>query len=239
MLNKARHQLIMKQILEGIYKDVSLASCLGFKGGTAAWLFYGLPRFSVDLDFDLLTDDPDGSISEQVRDKIKAIMAGLGAVKKADIKRYTIFLLLSYGDADHNVKVEISRRRPPFLTGDYFEFKDHLGISIRAATPAYIFAAKLAALTTRREFAARDMFDIHYFAKNRWDVDQEVLKYYVGKSLKEYLPACIKFVEKINDNEILAGLGELLNDKKQKAWVKNNLRQETAFLLKNYLSALE
>ena len=55
MLNKERHQLIMGQILKDIYQDISIASLLGFKGGTCAHFFYGLPRFSVDLDFDILT----------------------------------------------------------------------------------------------------------------------------------------------------------------------------------------
>lgn len=50
MLNKEKHQLVMAQILKDIYSDIALASLLGFKGGTAANIFYGSPRFSVDLD---------------------------------------------------------------------------------------------------------------------------------------------------------------------------------------------
>ena len=45
----------MGQILKDIYTDASISSLLGFKGGTCVYLFYNLPRFSVDLDFDLLT----------------------------------------------------------------------------------------------------------------------------------------------------------------------------------------
>jgi len=44
----------MINILLKLYKATEVASVLGFKGGTAAYLFYDLPRFSVDLDFDLL-----------------------------------------------------------------------------------------------------------------------------------------------------------------------------------------
>ena len=43
----------MGQILKDIYTDVSISPLLGLKGGTCAYFFYGLPRFSVDLDFDL------------------------------------------------------------------------------------------------------------------------------------------------------------------------------------------
>jgi len=57
MLNKEKHQLIMGRILKDVYTDVSIAPLLGFKGGTCAYFFYGLPRFSVDLDFDLFSPD--------------------------------------------------------------------------------------------------------------------------------------------------------------------------------------
>lgn len=46
-----KHKFFMMQVLKDIYSDRELASCLGFKGGTALMFFYNLPRFSVDLDF--------------------------------------------------------------------------------------------------------------------------------------------------------------------------------------------
>ena len=54
MPNREKHQLIMGRILKDIYADIAISPLLGFKGGTCAYFFYGLPRFSVDLDFDLL-----------------------------------------------------------------------------------------------------------------------------------------------------------------------------------------
>jgi predicted nucleotidyltransferase component of viral defense system len=45
----------MLQILRDIYSDLELANVLGFKGGSALMFFYNLPRFSVDLDFNLIT----------------------------------------------------------------------------------------------------------------------------------------------------------------------------------------
>jgi len=49
---------------------------LGFKGGTAAMLFYGLPRFSVDLDFDLLDSDK----KELVLEKISQLLPRYGVL---------------------------------------------------------------------------------------------------------------------------------------------------------------
>lgn len=49
----AKHKNILLQILKDIYSDTTIAPYLGFKGGTAAHLFYNLNRDSFDLDFDL------------------------------------------------------------------------------------------------------------------------------------------------------------------------------------------
>ena len=51
-LDITKHKTHLTNILIDIYKNSSLAPILGFKGGTAAMLFYKLPRFSVDLDFE-------------------------------------------------------------------------------------------------------------------------------------------------------------------------------------------
>ena len=60
-LDYSKHKSILLQILKDIYSDTSIAPYLGFKGGTAALLFYDLPRNSVDLDFDLLDELHDGT----------------------------------------------------------------------------------------------------------------------------------------------------------------------------------
>ncbi len=233
MLHREKHQLIMGRILRDIYTTTSVSSLLGFKGGTCAYFFYGLPRFSVDLDFDFLT--PDTSTQELVSGNIKEILEPYGEIKDQHTKRNTIFFLLSYGDADHNVKVEVSTRTDiPNIQG-HFALKEHLGISMLVAKRPYLFSSKLAALTLRSETAMRDIYDIWFFAKNNWDVDAEVLRLRVGKSVKEYLSDCMRVIEEVKDNQILQGLGELL-DEKEKAWAKNHLREETVFLLKNLQS---
>ncbi|MFH1225783.1 MAG: nucleotidyl transferase AbiEii/AbiGii toxin family protein [bacterium] len=236
MLNKEKHQLIMGQILKDIYTDTAIASWLGLKGGTSAYFFYGLPRFSVDLDFDLLTNNPNAP--KLLLKKLAKILSRYGQIKDKYLKRYTIFLLLSYGDADHNIKIEINTRGLPVESRDCYELKEHLGLSLLAAKPDYLFAGKLAALTLRSKTAMRDVYDIYYFAKNRWDINIEIIKARTGKNIKEHLADCLATIEKIKDSQILQGLGELLSDQ-DKTWVRANLKTETIFLLKNYLSALK
>ena len=229
MLNKEKHQLIMGRILRDIYNDVSMASLLGFKGGSCAYIFYGLPRFSVDLDFDLLKDGENEQKS--VFEAVKKILGSLGEIKDSHIKQNTIFFLLSYGDADHNIKFEVNTRTHLPGIRDRFKLKEYLGISMLAGKKSYLFAGKLAALTLRSETAMRDIYDTWYFAKNNWDIDTEVLKILTNKSAKEHLADCIACVRQVKDNQILQGLGELLSDK-EKSWVKTKLRTETIFELK-------
>jgi hypothetical protein len=45
-LDIATHKTILFQILKDIYSDTNISPFLGFKGGTAALMFYGLDRFS-------------------------------------------------------------------------------------------------------------------------------------------------------------------------------------------------
>jgi predicted nucleotidyltransferase component of viral defense system len=234
MLNKEKHQLIMGQILRDIYSDTSISSLIGFKGGTCAYFFYGLTRFSVDLDFDLFSVDE--TTQKLVYKKIQGILGKYGEIKDSHIKLNTIFFLLSYGDTDHNVKIEVNVRILMSNIKEYYELKEYLGISMFVGKKDYLFASKLAALTTRRETAMRDIYDIWFFGTNRWDIDTEVIKARTGKTIKEYMADCILVVEAVKDNEILQGLAELLPSEKEKAWVKTHLRKDAIFLLKNYIS---
>lgn len=237
MLNKSQHQLVMGQILKDIYTDTTISPLLGFKGGTCAYLFYSLPRFSVDLDFDLLATKAN-TPHQVVFEKIKSILTKYGAIKDAYIKRSTIFALVSYGDTDHNIKIEINTRAPAPNLRSHYVIKDLLGIPMLVAKLDYLFAGKLAALTGRRQTAIRDIYDIYHFARQRWDINHQLITVLTGRSTIDQLTACIATIEAIKENQILHGLGELL-DEKEKKWVKKNLKTEAIFLLKNYLSVLK
>ena len=103
----------------------------------------------------------------------------------------------------------------------------------------YMFASKLAALTSRNGTAMRDVFDIHYFAKSNWDIDHEVIKIRTDKNTKLYLKDCISCVEKIKDSQAMQGLGELIGSEKEKSWVRSHLKTDTVFMLKNYMTVLK
>lgn len=227
MLEINKHKTILLQILKDIYTDISIAPVLVFKGGTACFLFYGLPRFSVDLDFDLL----DTAKEEPVFEKMEKILGDYGQVKKKYRKKNTLFFLLSYEQGVRNIKVEISRR--DFSSSH--EIKNYLGISMLVMKKEDVFAHKLVALLDRSHLANRDLYDIGFFLKNRWDINHSLIEERTKMEFPEYIGKCIKTVEKVNERYILAGLGELLNEK-QKSFVRDKLKDEILFLLKLMLT---
>ena len=229
-LNTDTHKDILIKILKDIYENPNIGPDLGFKGGTAAMLFYDLPRFSVDLDFDLLDDSKTDYIFEQV----ETILKTYGTVKKADKKRYNLFYLLSYDNKikdAQNIKVEINRRN----FGSKYKDKQYLGITLKVMVQEDMAAHKLVAMYERMGEANRDIFDVWYFLNNGWPVNKKIVETRTNVSYKEFLQQCITALEKLDDRSILSGLGELLNAK-QKAWVKTKLRTDTIFLLKLALS---
>lgn len=225
MVNIDLHKSIFISILRDIYSDPHLRSVLGFKGGTAAMLFYELPRFSVDLDFDLL--DPEKK--EAVFEKLKEILPNFGTLTQSVEKQYTLFFILNYQKGERNLKVEVSKRP----SKSEFIIKNYLGISMLVMKEEDMAAGKLSALLTRKRFATRDIFDLWFFLKNNWQINKELVLEKTGMSLADALKKAQNQVKDIKKTELLAGMGDLL-DNKQKAWVKEKLIDETMFYLRLY-----
>lgn len=224
MLNKNLHRAIMVDVLKGIYSDTLLRTNLGFKGGTAAMLFYDLPRFSVDLGFNLL--DPEKK--EAVFQRLKAILPRYGKLDQVQEKHYTLFFLIDYKKGERNIKVEISKR-PSKME---YTVKNYLGIPMLVIKDDDMAASKLAALVTRKRFANRDMFDVWFFLSNHWPFDEAALKEQTQLSFPQALKKARRRIKDLQKNEMLSGLGELLEDDKQKIWVKDKLKDELTFQLK-------
>lgn len=229
-LNISTHRNILIRILKDIYTNTAIGTFLGFKGGTAVYLFYDLNRFSVDLDFDLL----DKTKEDLIFNEIKKILASYGTVKEARKKRYNLFYLLSYDNKTQgaqNVKIEINRRD----FGSSYEIKSYLGISMKVMTRKDMAAHKLVAMYERIGKTNRDIYDVWFFLHHNWPINREIIKKRTNLGYTKFLQECINSLEKMSNRNILAGIGELL-DEKQKAWVKLKLKNETIFLLKLLLN---
>jgi predicted nucleotidyltransferase component of viral defense system len=222
-LDYSIHKNIQLQILKDIYSDTTLAPYLGFKGGTAALMFYNLDRSSVDLDFDVLDEKKEKEIFE----KILKIAQSYGEIKESRIKRFNLIIILSYDLKAQNIKIELNRRN----FGSRYEMETLLGISMLVMVKEDIFANKLMAMYERVGKTSRDVFDVYFFMKNNWPINEKIVEERAGMSFENVLKKCIELLEKMNNRDILVGLGELLTES-QKDWARVKLKEETIFLLK-------
>jgi len=226
MLDIAKHRTVLIKILKDIFTDSTIGPVLGLKGGTAALLFYNLDRFSVDLDFDLLDIVKENYVFE----KIKTILGRYGLLKEASKKRFNFIYILSYNNKDinaQNVKVEINRRE----FSSKYDIQSFLSISMKVMVKEDMVAHKMVAMYERIGKANRDIYDTYFFLYHDWPINKQIIKERTGMLFKDFLKKCISLVEKVDNTDILAGMGELL-DEKQKAWSKINLKKEILFLLK-------
>ncbi len=217
------HKQIIARILGDIFKDNDLSQSLGFKGGTAANFFYDLPRFSVDLDFDLLKS----GMSDITIDKITSIVTKYGQVKDVFEKRFNILFEISYSAKSQNIKIEISKRN----FGSGYEVKYFYGIPIKVMLQEDMFANKLVAMYERECKTNRDIFDVWYFLDKNWNFNNDIIKKRTELDYAILFKKLIKQLETKSASRILSGLGDFL-DEDMKKWVKVNLIRETIFLLK-------
>ncbi|MEI6304400.1 MAG: nucleotidyl transferase AbiEii/AbiGii toxin family protein [Candidatus Taylorbacteria bacterium] len=227
-LDYSKHKNILLQILKDIYSDTSIAPYLGFKGGTAAMMFYDLPRNSVDLDLDLL----DETKEKEVFEKINKIVSNYGKITDSYMQRFNLKNVISYDANAQKIKVEVNRRQ----FGSKYEMKTLLGISMLVMVQEDMFAHKLMAMLERVGKTSRDIFDVQYFAKNSWPINRTIIENRSGVSYRQTLDKCIVLLESMDNKHILDGLGELLTDS-QKDSARAKLRPDTIFQLKLMLSS--
>jgi len=225
MLDRNRHKLFLIQILKDIYSDVELATLLGFKGGTAMMFFYDLPRFSVDLDFNLIKADK----QDVVFQKLRNILLKYGKIADEAQKFYGPLLVLDYGAGERNLKVEVSTR----VFNNRYEIKNFLGINMMVMVAPDMFAHKVCALLDRNMLTNRDIFDCWFFMQKRTPINTELVEVRMRMPYADYIQKCIGKLEAMSDRGLLQGLGELM-DADIKTFVKTKLRNETITLFRFY-----
>lgn len=217
--NNTEHKKMMFLVLKELFSS-NIKSKIAFKWGTLCMFLYELDRFSVDLDFDIIKNDT--SLSN-IKEYVKKILNQYWNV----IQETKTKIILKYDQKQIPLKIEFNIR---IYDNNSYEVKNFFWNSILAMTTDCIFANKLVALTERKEkndkVASRDLYDIRFFFKNRWPINESLIKERTNKNLKIYFNALLKFIPKnFNNENILRGLGELANEK-QKYFIKNKLIDE-------------
>tara|TARA_R110000868_G_C10938140_1_gene766848 strand:+ start:1241 stop:2098 length:858 start_codon:yes stop_codon:yes gene_type:complete len=168
-----------------------------FYGGTALWVFYGLDRFSEDLDFSLLKPDTNFSIEpyfKAVLDEFKSLGLTVSikekkkikqtAVDSAFLKAETIWQEIVLEDiiketgvrSNKTLKIKIQVDRQPPLN---FKTEEKLllhpfSFYVKCFTNPSLFAGKMHALLFRKwktRVKGRDWYDLEWYIKKGIPLD--------------------------------------------------------------------
>lgn len=198
---EALRQVMQQIALAGLYR-ANFFTKAAFYGGTALRIFYGLPRFSEDLDFSLYQSEPDFSI-EPYLNRVEREFKSLGIyvrinvknkrvesdIESAFLKSETLIrdILIENVDSFFTQKEKISVKiklevdtLPP--TGFKTENKLLLrpfSCYIPCFVPGDLMAGKLHALLFRKwknRVKGRDWFDFEWYIKQGITVNLSHLK---------------------------------------------------------------
>ena len=151
-MDKQKHKLYMAQILSLIFKDKDLCNVMGFKGGTALMFFHKLPRFSTDLDFNLL----DTNKLDIVYAKVRQILLRFGSIDDEAKKQFGPILVLNYGKGERMLKAFWASE-----TNEASMQENHL--DVRGAKPSRILLATcLLTLVYQFPFAGSEVAGIGF-----------------------------------------------------------------------------
>ena len=162
--SQAIHRELMQAILRSV-RDTPLV----LKGGTALYLCYGLNRFSEDLDFD-------SPKKLNLINKIQNVhipnvtIKGINVKKDTDtVSRYAIHYTINDNPDDFLLKVEVSYRTPPSI--EQVTVQNNISV----LKPSALIENKLLAAFDGEypRSKARDLFDLHFLAKNYGEVFSE------------------------------------------------------------------
>lgn len=214
----AIHRYFMMQVLLAIFRDKELSVQLAFKGGTSLMLFHKLPRFSTDLDFNLLDDTK----AESVFHALHNLLLRFGKIDDEAMKFYGPLLVLNYGGGNRMLKIEVSTRQ----YDNHYEIKTLAGTDVRVMITSDMFAHKLCALGER--ITPRDIFDVWFFLQKSTAINPNIVRLRTGMSVADYAAQCAESVRKTSPKVLMQGIGELIGDEKQKTFVRSRLIEEAA-----------
>lgn len=221
----------MYNLIQAVYQS-PLKHKLWFKWWTLCLFLHSLNRFSTDLDFDVLWDVEAGkdTMMSEIRDLI--LKYGKLTIKDEHNKKFTYFFLLNYGEDQKNIKFEVSKRK---IALDTYSAVNFFWTNILAMTKDAIFANKLLAISSR--YKNRDLFDIYFFFKEGFPINEKIIEAKSGKSIQDFLLYLKETIpNKYSEKTVLAEIGDLI-DEKQKYFMKYKIIWEVISYIDFYLSS--
>ncbi|MCL2040493.1 MAG: nucleotidyl transferase AbiEii/AbiGii toxin family protein [Bacteroidales bacterium] len=178
----AIHEVMQEITLAGLYKSGFFAKA-AFYGGTCLRIFYGLQRFSEDMDFSLLQPDENFTLEdyfEPITAEFKALGKDIviskktkttqGNVESAFLKENTeIYDLQFMTEKRIKIKIEVDTQPPSGFATEYKLLLLPFSFMTRCYTLSDLYAGKMHAFLFRNwqnRVKGRDWYDFEWYVRN-------------------------------------------------------------------------
>lgn len=193
----ARHEVMQQIALAGLYRG-GFFNKAAFYGGTCLRIFYGVSRFSEDMDFSLLEPDETFRLEnyfESIIREFNALGKEVEILKKEKITNTNVeSAFLKDNTAIYNVrfrtekqikiKIEVDIVPPPGFSTEYKLLLQPFSFMCRCYSLPDLFAGKMHALlfrTWKNRVKGRDWYDFEWFVRNNTLLNFEHLKQRVNQ----------------------------------------------------------
>ena len=183
----ALYEVMQQVVLSGLYRG-GFFNEAAFYGGTCLRIFYGLKRYSEDMDFSLLAKNPDfnlekyfPAIIEEARLLGREIVItkkdkkNFSRVESAFLKDNTDVYNLSFAtDKTLKIKIEVDTDPPLGFETEQKLLMMPFSFNTRCIVPSDLYAGKMHALLFRQwkhRIKGRDWYDFEWYVRNRIPLD--------------------------------------------------------------------
>ena len=177
---QALREVMQEIALAGLYRGGFFEKA-AFYGGTCLRIFYGLPRYSEDLDFSLLQEDTHFSL-EPYFEAIKTEFAALGvdvsisqkkktastAIESAFLKNDTQIVVLDFAGVSVKIKFEVDTQPPLGFATEEKLLVEPFSFYVKSFALPDLYAGKMHALLFRQwknRIKGRDWFDFEWYVR--------------------------------------------------------------------------
>ena len=188
----AKYEVTQQIVLAGLHHS-GFFNKAAFYGGTCLRIFHGMRRFSEDMDFTLLQEDPTFHLEDYFQDIIEEFkLVGrdviikkkdkltLGKVESAFLKDETdVYNLTFQTEKTIKVKIEIDIKPPLEFQTEYKKLNHPGTFLVRCMTLPCLYAGKMHALafrTWKTRVKGRDWYDFEWYVTNEVPLDYNHLR---------------------------------------------------------------
>ena len=183
----ALYEVMQQVVLSGLYRG-GFFNEAAFYGGTCLRIFYGLKRYSEDMDFSLLAKNPDFNLEKYFPAIIEEarLLGREIVITKKDKKHFSrvdsafltdntdVYNLSFATDKTLKIKIEVDTDPPLGFETEQKLLMMPFSFNTRCMVPSDLYAGKMHALLFRQwkhRIKGRDWYDFEWYVRNRIPLD--------------------------------------------------------------------